>query len=285
MIEKVPVFSRFKLGVITLLSCILFLFLGINPLFSQSNPDEKLAIQFYQNGEYEKARELFEKIYDKKQDTYIYFYYYRTLIELREYKDLEKIVKKQQKAFPTLLRYTIDLGYVYEISGNIKDANEIYDEAVKKVTNSENAYRELYSAFLAFGKRDYSELVLMKGRKQLNNSKLFSRELTSIYQQLNLTDKIFEEALNLIRDNDETYLSIAQEIIQNLLLDDSDNQKHLTVKNGLKKAIQSDPNNICYLKLYYWICIINKDFTDGLNIAKAIDRRLKNSGEVLFFFV
>ena len=100
MIEKVPVFSRFKLGVITLLSCILFLFLGINPIFSQSNPDEKLAIQFYQNGEYEKARELFEKIFDKKQDTYIYYYYYRTLIELREYKDLEKIVKKQQKAFP-----------------------------------------------------------------------------------------------------------------------------------------------------------------------------------------
>jgi len=97
MIEKVPVFSRFKLGVITLLSCILFLFLGINPIFSQSNPDEKLAIQFYQNGEYEKARELFEKIFDKKQDTYIYYYYYRTLIELREYKDLEKIVKKQQE--------------------------------------------------------------------------------------------------------------------------------------------------------------------------------------------
>ena len=284
MIKKVPVFSRFKLGVITLLSCILFLFLGINPIFSQSNPDEKLAIQFYQNGEYEKARELFEKIFDKKQDTYIYYYYYRTLIELREYKDLEKIVKKQQRAFPTLLRYTIDLGYVYEISGNSKDANEIYDEAVKKVTNSENAYRELYGAFLAFGKRDYAELVLMKGRKQLNNPKLFSRELTSIYQQLNLTDKIFEEALNLIRDNDETYLSVAQEIIQNLLLDDSDNQKHLTVKNGLKKAIQTEPNNLCFLKLYYWICIINKDFADGLNIAKAIDKRLKNSGEVLFDF-
>lgn len=284
MTLKKTIFTKFKWGVITLLACILFIFLNPISLLAQSNPDEKLAIQYYQNGEYEKARELFEKIYDKKQDTYIYFYYYRTLIELREYKDLEKIVKKQQRAFPTLLRYTIDLGYVYEISGNSKDANEVYDEAVKKVTNSENAYRELYGAFLAFGKRDYAELVLMKGRKQLNNPKLFSKELTSIYQQLNLTDKIFEEAINLIRDNDETYLPIAQEIIQNLLLDDSDNQKHLTVKNGLKKAIQTEPNNICYLKLYYWICIINKDFTDGLNIAKAIDKRLKNSGEVLFDF-
>lgn len=284
MTLKKTIFTKFKWGVITLLTCILFIFLSTNSLLAQSNPDEKLAIQYYQNGEYEKARELFEKIYDKKQDTYIYYYFYRTLIELREYKDLEKIIKKQQRAFPTLLRYTIDLGYVYEISGNSKEANEVYDEAVKKVTNSENAYRELYGAFLAFGKRDYAELVLMKGRKQLNNPKLFSKELTSIYQQLNLTDKIFEEAINLIQDNDETYLPIAQEIIQNLLLDDADNQKHLTVKNGLKKAIQTEPNNFCYLKLYYWICIINKDFVDGLNIAKAIDKRLKNSGEVLFDF-
>ena len=268
-----------------MLFCTLFLILWVvNPLCAQNNPDEKLAIQFYQNGEYEKAKELFQKIYDKKQDTYIYFYYYRTLLELQEYKDLERVVKKQQKAYPTLQRYKIDLGYVYEISGKNKDAYEVYDEAIKKVPNTENAYRELYNAFLAFGKRDYAEIVLMKARKQLQNNKLFSRELTMIYQQLNLTDKIFNEALNLIQDDDVTYLVPAQEILQNLLIDDPDNQKHLTIKNGLKKAIQNNPNNSCYLKLYYWICILNKDFSEGLQIAKAIDRRSKNSGDILLDF-
>lgn len=258
--------------------------MGANPLFGQNNPDEKLAIQFYQNGEYEKAKELFQKIYEKKLDTYIYFYYYRTLLELQEYKDLERVVKKQQKAFPTLQRYKIDLGYVYEISGNSKDAYEVYDDAIKKVPNTENAYRELYNAFLAFGKRDYAEIVLMKARKQLQNNKLFSKELTFIYQQLNLTDKIFNEALNLIQDDDEKYLNTAQEILQNLLIDDADNQKHQTIKNGLKKAIQNDPNNGCILKLYYWISILNKEFSEGLNIAKSIDRRAKNSGDILFDF-
>lgn len=258
--------------------------MGVDPLFGQNNPDEKLAIQFYQNGEYEKAKELFQKIYDKKQDTYIYFYYYRTLLELQEYKDLERVVKKQQKAFPTLQRYKIDLGYVYEISGNSKDAYEVYDEAIKKVPNTENAYRELYNAFLAFGKRDYAEIVLMKARKQLQDNKLFSKELTFIYQQLNLSDKIFNEALNLIQDDDEKYLNTAQEILQNLLIDDTDNQKHLTIKNGLKKAIQNDPNNGCILKLYYWISILNKEFSEGLYIAKSIDRRAKNSGDILLDF-
>lgn len=258
--------------------------MGVDPLFGQNNPDEKLAIQFYQNGEYEKAKELFQKIYDKKQDTYIYFFYYRTLLELEEYKDLERVVKKQQKAFPTLQRYKIDLGYVYEISGNSKDAYEVYDDAIKKVPNTENAYRELYNAFLAFGKRDYAEIVLMKARKQLQDNKLFSKELTFIYQQLNLSDKIFNEALNLIQDDDEKYLNTAQEILQNLLIDDTDNQKHLTIKNGLKKAIQNDPNNGCILKLYYWISILNKEFSEGLYIAKSIDRRAKNSGDILLDF-
>lgn len=279
--------NTFPLSLIRIfvLLCTLFLILWVvNPLCAQNNPDEKLAIQFYQNGEYEKAKELFQKIYDKKQDTYIYFYYYRTLLELQEYKDLERVVKKQQKAYPTLQRYKIDLGYVYEISGKNKDAYEVYDEAIKKVPNTENAYRELYNAFLAFGKRDYAEIVLMKARKQLQNNKLFSRELTMIYQQLNLTDKIFNEALNLIQDDDVTYLVPAQEILQNLLIDDPDNQKHLTIKNGLKKAIQNNPNNSCYLKLYYWICILNKDFSEGLQIAKAIDRRSKNSGDILLDF-
>ncbi len=284
MSEKVAFYHSFLIKTIFVFGLFMALNMGVNRVVAQNNPDEKLAIQYFQDKEYEKAKELFEKIYDKKQDSYIYFYYYRTLLELKDYKALEKVVKKQQKAFPTLQRYAIDLGYVYELSGNMKDAIEIYDETVKNVPNNENGYRELYNVFLSFAKRDYAELVLMKGRRQLNDNKLFSRELTTLYQQLNLTDKIIEEALNLIQDNDEKYLPTAQEIIQNLLMDDADNQNHITVKNALKKAVQTKPDNFCYLKLYYWISLLNKDFFDALNIARSVDRRSKNLGEVLFDF-
>lgn len=251
---------------------------------AQSNPDEKLAIQYYQNGEYEKARELFKEIFSKKQDSYIYFYYYRTLLELKEYKELEKVVKKQQKTFPAFQRYIIDLGYVYELSGNMKEATKEYEEAIKKVPNTENGYRELSNAFLSFAKRDYAEQVLMKGRRNLSNNKLFSRELTQLYQQLNLTDKIVEEALNLIADNDENFLQPAQEIIQNLLIDDSDNQKHQIVKNSLKRAIAKDPSNECSMKLYFWICLLNKDYPEALTLARTIDRRAKFEGSILLDF-
>lgn len=251
---------------------------------AQSNPDEKLAIQYYQNGEYEKAKELFKEIFSKRQDSYIYFYYFRTLLELKEYKELEKVIKKQQKSFPAFQRYNIDLGYVFELSGNMKEATEEYEDAIKKVPNTENGYRELSNAFLSFAKRDYAEQVLMKGRKNLGNNKLFSRELTQLYQQLNLTDKIVEEALNIILDNDESYLIPAQEIIQNLLIDDSDNQKQQIVKNSLKRAIAKDPSNECSMKLYFWFCLLNKDYPEAFTLAKTIDKRSKFEGSILLDF-
>lgn len=253
-------------------------------LQAQSTPNEKLAIQYYQNGEYEKAKELFQDLFSKKQDSYIYFYYFRTLLELKEYKELEKVVKKQQKAYPNFQRYSIDLGYVYEMAGEMKDATKVYEEAIKKVPNTENGYRELSNAFVSFAKREYAEQVLMKGRKMLNNQKLFSREITQIYQQLNLTEKIIEESLNLVSDDDENYLGTSQDIIQNLLLDDADNLKHQSVKTILKKAIQKEPNNGCFLKLYYWISLLNKDYDEALILAKAIDKRAKIEGEVLIDF-
>lgn len=284
MSKKVHFSASFLLKVIVISTVALIFQCTHIELKAQSTPNEKLAIQYYQNGEYEKAKELFHDLFSKKQDSYIYFYYYRTLLELKEFKELEKVVKKQQKAYPNFQRYSIDLGYVYEMSGEMKDATKEYEEAIKKVPNTENGYRELSNAFVSFAKRDYAEQVLMKGRKLLNNQKLFSREITQIYQQLNLTEKIIEESLNLVSDDDETYLGTSQEIIQNLLMDDSDNFKHQSVKNILKKAIQKEPNNGCYLKLYYWISLLNKDYTEALTLAKAIDKRAKIEGEVLMEF-
>lgn len=267
----------------SLIVCLGMLAFTLAPIqaVAQADPNERLAIQYYQDGEYEKAKELFQDIFSKKQDSYIYFYYYRTLLELKEYKELEKVVKKQLKTYPNFQRYSIDLGYVYEMSGDMKDATKVFEEAIKKVPNTENGYRELSNAFLSFAKRDYAEQVLMKGRKLLNNNKVFSREITQIYLQLNLTEKIVEESLNLVSDDDENYLATAQEIIQNLLIDDTDNLKHQTVKTILKKAIQKEPNNGSYLKLYYWICLLNKDYTEALTLGKAIDKRAKTEGEVL----
>jgi tetratricopeptide (TPR) repeat protein len=248
---------------------------------AQRSQEEQLAVQYYQQGEYEKAKAIFKPIFDKKPDGYIYSYYYLLLLHLEEFKELEKVVKAQKKAFPNVRRYEIDLGYVYERQGDINKALKEYDAAIKNLPAQEALYRELHYAFLGKAKRDYAIDVLLRGRKVLQNPKLFSKELVYVYTTLKNTEKIIEEALNIVRDGDEKQLAEAQTILQNLIVDDEDNTNYLILKTSLQKEIQKNPNNLEYVYLLFWAYQLNKEFSEALLIAKSLDRRTKGDGEMI----
>jgi len=256
---------------------LLFIF-SLGALAAQQSDDEKLALQYYKDKEFDKAIELFEKIQAKKPNSYIYYYYYASLLELERYDELEKLTKKQVRNFPNVQRYKVDLGYCYERSGDQQKAEKTYQDLMKTLAAKEYSVQELYSAFYSRLKYDYAIDVILKGRKLLNNEKYMSKELISLYQTINQTDKIIEEVLALVKDDDNTQMEPAQTAIQNLLLDDEDQQKYGAVKLNLQKSIQKNPSNICYLSLLYWLDQLHKDYADALVLAKAIDKRTKTEG-------
>lgn len=250
--------------------------------FAQRDSQEKLAIQYYQNGEYEKAKEILKPIYEKNNSSYIYVYYYQVLVEMQDYKELEKVAKNQHKKFPKVQRYIIDLAYVYEVSGNTAKAVKEYEDAIKNVPNVENSYKELYNAFLYKAKRDYAMETLLRGRKQLDNPKLFSKELTNLYLQLKLYDNIIDEAITLLADDDAKYMTTAEQNLQNLLMDDEDGQRYLKIKSKLQETMQKHPNNQSYVSLLYWIYQLNKDYPAAFILAKSIDKKRANDGAIVY---
>lgn len=257
---------------------LLLLVCSLGAVCAQQSDDEKLAMQYYKDKEYDKAIELFEKIHAKKPSSYIYYYYYSSLLELERYSDAEKMVKKQVKNFPNVQRYKVDLGYVYERSGDPAKAEKTYQEILKNLQAKEYAVQELYSAFYSRTKVDYAIEAIQKGRRLLNNPTLLSRELINLYQYQRQTDKVVDEVLFLVKDDDPKHLEQAQTAIQNLLQDDEDNQKYNTVKVSLQKISQKNPGNLSYLTLLYWINQLHKEYGEALVLAKAIDKRTKTEG-------
>ncbi|MDR0205851.1 MAG: tetratricopeptide repeat protein [Bacteroidales bacterium] len=255
--------------------------ISIFALLAQHSQEEQLAVQYYQQGEYEKAKAIFKPLFDKKPDSYIYSYYYALLLQLQDYKELEKVVKSLQKTSPNMLKYDIDLGYVYERQGDMNKALKEYDAAIKKLPDQEAAYRELHYAFLGKAKRDYAVDVLLKGRKTLQNSKIFFKEMVYVYSNLKNTDKIIEEVFNFVKDGDNKQLAEAQTILQDLLQDDEDNTNYSVLKTALQKEIQKYPNNLEYLYLLFWAYQLNKEFSEALIIAKSLDKRTKGDGVVV----
>lgn len=245
---------------------------------AQQSQEEQLALQYYKEKEYDKAVELFEKIHAKKPDSYIYYYYYYSLLELERYDDAEKMLKKQVRAYPNTPRYKVDLGFVYERSGDNPKAEKIYQECLKNLPAKETAINELNNAFMARGKYDYAAETILKGRKLLNNEQLLSKNLISIYKLLHQNDKIIDEIIALLKTDNEKYEKEVQTAIQDLLLDDEDNQQYMSIRTALQKFSQKNPSNILCIKELYWISQLHKDFEEAFILAKALDKRLKMEG-------
>ena len=249
---------------------------------AQRSQEEQLGIQYFQNGEYEKAVQMFAKVYNSNPNSYIYYYYYQTLLQTGNFKEAERVVKKQQKASPKTQRYKIDLGFVYESAGDQQAADKVYTDAIKELPAQQNTIRELYNAFLVRKQMQYAVATLEKGRKLLNDNTLFVNELTNAYIQLNRNDLVVEEALNIVQDGVQGKIPETQKILQNLLANDEDSKKFLLVKSQLLKRMQESPDNLAYVVVMQWVYQHNKDYANALVLAKSLDRKQKEDGQRVF---
>lgn len=262
----------------------LILIAALTASFAQKSQEEKLGIQYFQNAEYEKAAPMFEKVYNANPNSYIYSYYYMTLLQLGDFKGAESVVKKQIKNSPKTQRYKTDLGFVYESAGDQEKADKIYNDAIKALPAQENVVKELYNAFMSRKQYQYAVTTLERGRKLLNNNDLFCTELTKVYIQQNRTDLVVEEALNMVRNNNEAKLQQVQQIMQNLLANDENRQRFTTLHAVMQRRSQEDPDNECYIMLLQWLYQNDKDYESALMMAKSLDRK-KNEGGVRPFVV
>ena len=97
---------------------ILFFLFVITQLhsFAQPGTDEQLALQFYQNKEFDKALDYYEKLYNKKSPQEFYLPYLNCLLETKDFKKAEKIAKKQIKQNPSSIICSLQLIYLQSIS-------------------------------------------------------------------------------------------------------------------------------------------------------------------------
>lgn len=240
--------------------------------------DEQLAMQLYQSRDFEKATEVYQRLYDKTPSSYYYSYLLFCLVETKEFNKAEKLVIKQQKNEKRLLHYLVDLGYIYYREGNPEKSRKHYEEAVKKLEPDQIQINDLANAFTAKGENDYAIKTYLRGRELMNKSYPFSFELAAIFERVGDYKSAFSEYLNLLEIN-RSYLDMVETRLQNLLADDKENEKSEILRTTLLGRVQKEPDKTYYSELLWWYSIQQKDFELAFIQAKSLDRRLKENGE------
>jgi tetratricopeptide (TPR) repeat protein len=243
--------------------------------------DEQLAMQFFQSKDYAKAAEIYERLYNNKPTSNTYFYYYYSLIEIKDYGKAEKLIKTARKNDQDALKYMVDLGYLYFREGEEEKAKKQYDEALKKLPANQQQVYDLANAFLVRNENEYAIKVYQRGRQLLNNSYTFSFELASIYERMGDFMSMLQEFFILL-EKDKNYLQAIEDRLQTSLSMDVDGSRNEMFRKYVLEKVQKEPENTWYSELLWWYSIQEKDFGMALIQAKSLDRRMKEDGNRVY---
>jgi predicted Zn-dependent protease len=264
-----------KQGILT----IVFLGMSVFSVLAQS-VDEKLALQYFQDKEYDKAADLYKDIYRKKPTPIFYNYYLDCLFAKEDYKTAEKFVSSVAKRHPDELKYKVEYAYVIDRSGNHKKATKLYEKAIKSLKPNRENVIDLANAFKVRGLMDYALKTFEKGKKMIHDPPL-NMELADLYMSMGNYKGMVAEYLDMVAD-DEQYLPPIQAKLQLLISDPNNDKPSEALREELLRRTQKYPNKTVYSELLYWFSLQKKQFKLALMQAEALDKRYDEEGGRVF---
>ena len=240
-------------------------------VFAQGGDAEKesLARQYYNLGDFEKANQLYQELYNDYQGNNYYKFYRSTLLELGDYDEAEKLSKKHFKRYnqgSTL----VELGEVYQLQGDIKRSEEAFDDAVEVIRDYPNQVYQIATAFTKAGEIERALDCYLLARN-LNSRNNYNFQVADIYSQLGRMEDMFSEYISLL-DVNPNYLQSVKNMLSRSISDDPQNENNLLLKKLILSEVQGGGPEI-YTDLLIWLYVQEKSYSSALRQVKALDKR------------
>ena len=235
-------------------------------------------MQFYEQKQFDKAVIYFEKLYDKQPDAY-FTYYFKCLIETKDYKTAEKTTKRHIKHSEGNTHLYVKLGMVYRLMGNSDKEKEQYNKAVKEVIPEQNTVFALAHAFEEVELFDYAIEVYKKGRKQTAASYPYYYEIADLYKKKGDLKAMVNEYLDAIEFRESELYTAQANLQQSLGYDDKNGGfNNPILKQELQRRIQQSPDRTIFSEFLIFLLNQQKDFDGSFVQNKALDKRQKTDG-------
>lgn len=252
------------------------LLLCVNVLFAQSDPIIQARV-FAEKKEYDKATEIYKKLYEQNPaDNDVYSEYLELLIATKDYKQAEKVVEIQKTGKPNWPMPFVDAGRVLQAAGKDKKATEQYEEAIVRLNGDDNWTRQVANKFIAIGNDDYAIKAYERVREQFRVNFMYAGPLSRLYAKKGETEK----AISVMLDGGQAYMMNGAEDTKAGLLEilGNDSKKLQAGQKALIKKINEQPDNPFFTDLLTWLYTQKDDWDGALMQVVALDTRLKELG-------
>ena len=244
---------------------------------NNAREQQRIAIQYYQNRDYEKAYEMFSVLYENDASHINYTYYLYTLIEQRNYKEAEKLAKKQSRNNPNRLRYAVDHGFVLINASEPEKATRKFDEVIKRLPANIHEIKEIASAFYMRNQAEYSIRAYLKGKELMKGEYTFDIELATMYER----NGNYQEMCDTYLDHLASFPEAREEVqnrLQSALARDIEHNLPEILRESMLARYQESPEEVYLNELLLWLSIQQKDFAFAFIQARSLDRRFGEDG-------
>jgi len=256
----------------------LFSFVLMIQVFSQENTgnDIRLAYEYYNGKEFDKAEVLFKRIFEKTGAKIYFTYYIDCLTELSKFEEAENEIKKQIRKNNNEPTYLIDLAYIYKKQNKNEEADKYNNKVIKNLPQNPVMIKTTAAAFIYRKEYEFAEKTYLKGRAI--SSDLFQNEMANLYAIQRKYPEMINEYLDFLELSDLN-LTIIQNQMQYFLNSDVNNEFSDILKVQLLKRIQKINSKIVFNNFLVWYYMQRKEFGNALIQEIAIDKRLNSNGK------
>ncbi|MCK5765863.1 MAG: tetratricopeptide repeat protein [Bacteroidales bacterium] len=237
---------------------------------------QRLGIQYYQNHEYEKSLEIFKGLYDKEPNHTNYTYSLYSMLELRDFREAEKLAKRHSRRNPQL-RYKVDLGFVYMRASEPEKAHRAFEDVINNLPARVHEVKQIANAFYTRGQVEYAIRAYQQGKILMQGDYTFDIELATMYERNGNYHEMVETYLDHLAGFPEARADI-QNRLQTAMARDIEHILPGILKESMLARYQESPEEVSLNELLLWLSIQQKDFSFAFIQARALDRRFKEDG-------
>ena len=249
--------------------------------FAQNN-NQKIAYQYFINGDYDKAIVIYEELNKSNLSVNIYSPYFISLINTNNFSTAEKLAKRLYSKNPQRLNYLVDV--IVSLKKQEKVNKFIFNlkKLYWKLDGRNSQTIQLANRFLSFEMYDIALEVYEKSSK-INNLFSYDLQRAQLYGLLGENEMMVDQYLDFLLNNPnqkKVVFSNIQRFLDNNGIKDFNNTN--LVKRSLLNIIKKYPDRYDFNEMLIWLFMQNQQYKLALQQVISLDRRNQNSLSKIF---
>lgn len=266
---KVGHFMRLLIGVV--------LWMGMSLTgFSQ---ESRLAEQYYQNGEFEKAAQVYLRLFNDQPAVDQYFERYIECLQyLKSYEEAENALRREIRKTTKAVHLQVMLGDLLKGQERAEEAEKAYAQALRDLPADRMQVIKVANAFLRNMNYQAAAEAYQKGGKLLKDPQLFSYNLGDLYRQSGDYTRMIEQYLITLRA-DPRRQSTIQMLVQRFLPEEHYPELQAQIFDQIS---QFPGDDVALIEMLTWTFLQQKDYRNALRQTRALDQKLGENGSRVF---